>query len=93
MSEASVVAGLVDDHGIFHILTGIRDDCNDCVDSGGIIGHAILLELVRLKERNLWSGIDEGFIVETILSVVIGNTESLLGHLTLVHISGRLVMN
>ena len=92
MSKSSLVGTFVYDHSIFHIVASIRDDGNDSVCATRCLIEIIVYVVKRSNQWCLWEEQPINFIVHSIRMGVIGCSHSLLCHLTLIHVSWRLVV-
>lgn len=92
MAESSLIGTLVDDHGIFHVIPGIRDDSHDGIGPTGVLSEIIFLILVGVDQGFLREENAIHFIVHAIGVVVVGGTHGLLGHLALIHVTRGLIV-
>lgn len=92
VGKASFVRTFVYYHSIFHIVTSIRNYCNYCVcAAGGLI--EIIVDVIQCShERCLGEEQPINFIIHSVGMSVIWGSHCLFGHLTLVHVSWRLVV-
>jgi len=92
MAEAALIGTLIDDHGVLHVIAGIRDDGDDSVCSTWTDVKVIVEMLLRPDERLLREKESIDLVVHPVWMSMVRRTHCLLGHLTLIHVSWRLVV-
>lgn len=92
MAEAPIVRAFVDNHSIFHIVASVRNYSHHGVGSGWVLPKVVLIESLSANEGSLGEEQPVHFIVHAVCVGVIGGPHSLFGHLTLVHVTRRLVV-
>jgi len=93
MTETALVSGLVDNHGIFHIVTSVRNDSNDGVSTHGVLVEEVLLvRALVTNDGNLRILDTVDLVINTVRVGVVRSTHGLLTHLALIHVTGRLVV-
>mmetsp|Transcript_110306 Transcript_110306/g.296034 ORF Transcript_110306/g.296034 Transcript_110306/m.296034 type:complete len:363 (-) Transcript_110306:532-1620(-) len=92
MPKSTLVRRLVDDHGVFDIVSSVCDNGDNCVGATRMgIGLAISVHLRRYN-RKLRRLEVEHLIVDPSLVVVIRRPHGLFEHLALVHVAWTLVV-
>jgi hypothetical protein len=92
MSKSSLVGTFVYDHSIFHIVASIRNNGDYSVCATRCLIEIIVYVVKRSNQWCLWEEQPINFIVHSIRVGMIGCSHSLLCHLTLIHVSWRLVV-
>ena len=88
VAEASLKRGLVQDHGVLHIVARVRDHGDDRVRTLRILVEAVLNVATGPHERCLRREQPVQVVVGAVRQRVRGRRHRLLAHLTLVHVSG-----
>ena len=91
VSEAALERGFVDYHGVVHVVAGVGDDGNDGVHAVGEVVETVVVVEGRADNRGLTGLEAVGLVVGAVADGGAGGTHRLFSHLTLVHVSGRLV--
>ena len=92
MSKASLIGRLIDDHGVFHIVSSVRDDSHNCISPTWAYVKIIFKVLASAHQWPLRKQKSIDFVIHSIRVVMVRCSHSLLGHLTLVHITWTLVV-
>ena len=92
MAESLFVGRLVDDHSVFHVVSGVGKDSNNCVGARVVVGK--LEALIKLGADQWFLAVQDAveLIVEPVVPVEHTGSHGLLGHLALVHVSRGLVV-
>lgn len=92
VTEATFVSGLVDNHSVVHVVTGVRDNGHHGVHAVGEVVQAVGVVERRTNDGGL-TGLDAvQLVVCTVCDGGTGSTHGLLAHLALVHVTRRLVV-
>ena len=86
--KSSLISALIENHSILHIVPGIRNDSHYSIDTLRTQPEIILRVVCSPHKRSLWEQYPINLVVHPIWVVVVGRSHGLLGHLTLVHVSG-----
>ena len=92
MAKTSLVSSLIHDHSIFHIVASVWDNCNYSICALGRLCKVIVGVILSTDHRRLRKQYSINFVVHSIRVIVIRCSHSLLSHLTLIHISWRLII-
>ena len=92
VAKASLIGALVDNHGILHVVTRVRDHSHYGIGPTRAHIEIIVQVLVRAHQRLLREQKSVDLVVHSVGVVVIWRAHGLLGHLTLVHVARRLVV-
>ena len=92
MSETPFVSSLVENHGVFHVVTGVRNDSYDSIHTLRTEAEVILSVVCCPDQGSLWEQDSVDLVVHAVWMVVIGSSHGLLGHLALIHVSWRLIV-
>jgi hypothetical protein len=87
MTKSSFISTLIDDHGILHVVSCIRDNCNNSISTVGVLPEIVLLITLSTDKRLLREENTINLIVHTVRVVVVRSSHSLLSHLALIHIT------
>ena len=82
MTEAALVSGFVQDHSVVHVVTGVRNDSNDCVGTVGEVVETVFVVKRSSDNRRLTSLQLVRFVVCAVLEGSTRRTHGLLTHLT-----------
>jgi len=90
--ETSLIGALINNHGVFHVITCVRNDSYNSIGATWVLSEVILLIFVGVDQGLLGEEDTVHFVIHTIGVVVIGRSHSLLGHLTLIHVTRGLIV-
>jgi hypothetical protein len=90
--ETSFIGTLINNHGVFHVITCVRNDSYNSIGATWVLSEVILLIFVGVDQGLLGEEDTVHFVIHTIGVVVIGRSHSLLSHLTLIHVTRGLIV-
>ena len=92
MCKTSVICTFVNNHCIFHIISSVGDDSNNSIGSTWTQSKIIIIEVYSSYQWGLWKKQPINFVIHTVWMVVVRSSHCLLTHLTLIHVSGTLII-
>lgn len=91
MGKTSLERHLIQAHGVLHIISCIRDDSHTGISTERVIVKPVVVVRLCLQERTLWKVDPIQLVVGSLVNRVTWCSHRLLTHLTLVHITRRLI--
>lgn len=92
MAESLLVGRLVDDHSVFHVVSGVGKHGYDCVGAGVVVRE--LEVFIELGAHQWFLAVEDAveLVVEPVVPVEHASSHGLLGHLALIHVTRGLVV-
>lgn len=92
MTEATFVCGLVDNHSVVHVVSGVGDNSHNCVHTVGEVVQTVGV-VERWSHNGRLTRLDAvQLVVGTVSNRGTWRTHGLFAHLALVHVTWRLVV-
>jgi len=92
LAESPFVTAFVDDHRVFHVLAGLTHDSHDCIGARRLLVQVVVFVVLSADQRQLRELEPLRLTIEALKLVVVHVGHRLLQHLTLLHVSRRLVV-
>ena len=92
MPKATVVSTLINNHSVFHVISGVSNDCHHRIHTTRTLLEIIFTEGFSSDDGRLREQESVDLVVHSEGVVVVWSSHGLLSHLALVHITWTLVV-